>query len=329
MIQRLWLLLYQKRRQSVLHRWRPLLMSGLYGQSEALPALSRFDLPHVLALWNHLHETLGLEARNRLAQMAGQMRIPAAVSRMLRNKRFQARSLAARTAGNLQLASTWDLLLEMLADDSSALSLLAARALLQIDAERAIHLLIPHLTGHKSWQSKAVMNILELAGSGRVAAPLLQAVETLPADQSRQLIPYLQEIAPTEAKPFITRILASPDEDEKLLIICLDGLSGHDDLEAVRALVRYPNWHVRVHALKALARIGTREDVGLLTEMLGDGQWWVRYRAAQALSQLPEMSANELFHLKDSQADSEARDMLHHVMAERELRLACRVSEHG
>jgi HEAT repeat protein len=252
-----------------------------------------------------------------------------AVSAMLRNKDFYRRHLAARTAGNLRLAGTWDGLRELLASDSPALSLAAARALAQIDAARAVPLLMPQLAGRGGWHRSAAREILHLAGAGHVVKPLLHAVATAPADKLPQLIRLLAEIAPGEAAPLISRFLAIPADDENLLNACLDALNSPGDLEVVRALARHANWHVRVHAAKALGRLATREDEVLLIDMLEDSQWWVRYRAAQALSQLPGMNFAELLQIKDTRADRDARDMLHHVMAERELRENLTAPRHG
>lgn len=326
---RLWLLLRQKLRQRALQRWRPLLMSSLYEQPEALPRLSRLDLPHVLELWNHLHESLGEDARASLGRLAGQVRIPQAVSRMLRKKRFRTRHLAVRTAGNLRLASTWDILRELLASSSPALSLASARALTRIDAARAVPLLMPYLTRRNDWRSETVAEILHEAGAGLVAKPLLHAIPLAPAETARQLLCYLAEIAPGEAAPLISRMLASQADDEILLNACLDLLNTPQDLAAVRALARHASWPVRVHAARALGRIGTHEDEALLAEMLGDAQWWVRYRAAQALSQLPGMNGVALSHIKGTQPDREARDMLHQAMAERELHETFMAVPHG
>lgn len=59
-------LVKQQWRRRVLNRWRPLLMASLYEHPESLPPLSRFDFPDFLELWNHLHQSLGGEARDSL-----------------------------------------------------------------------------------------------------------------------------------------------------------------------------------------------------------------------------------------------------------------------
>lgn len=326
---RLWSLLCQKQRQRALQRWRPLLMSSLYEQPDALPRLSCLDLPHVLELWNHLHESLGNDARLSLERLAGQARIPQAVSRMLRRKRFYARYLAVRTAGNLRLASSWEILRELLASSSPSLSFAAARALTRIDAASAVPLLMPSLVSRNDWYPGAVAEMLHEAGAGLVAEPLCHAFPLAPAATACQLLRYLAEVAPDQAAPLISRTLAKPANDERLLNACLDLLTTPQELAAVRALARHASWPVRVHAARALGRIGTHEDEGLLTDMLGDAQWWVRYRAAQALSQLPGMNGLALRHIKDTQPDSDARDMLHQAMAERELHKTFMAAAHG
>ena len=105
-------------------------------------------------------------------------------------------------------------------------------------------------------------------------------------------------------------------------MVCLTLVNSASGLDAVRALARYPVWHVRVHAATALGRLGGKEDESLLVDMLADSQWWVRYRAACALSRLPWLDDAGLLRIKDTRADRYARDMMHQAMTERELRAA-------
>ncbi|BCB27527.1 hypothetical protein SKTS_24130 [Sulfurimicrobium lacus] len=308
----------QQWRKRVLNRWRPLLMASLYEHPESLPQLSRFDLPDFLALWNHLHASLGNEARGSLNRVAGALRVPAAASLMLRQRSFERRLLAVRTAGNLRLATAWDALCALLESDSAGMSLAAAQALVRIDAPRAGQLLIPHLIGRDDWPAQRVTEILREAEAEQVTELLVKAVTGASPERTPRLIRYLMEFAPAEAAPIIARQLASP-VDDGLLKVSLQALNDGNELESVRLLCRHANWHVRVHAVTALGRLGTHDDNTLLTGMLGDSQWWVRYRAARALSLLPGMTVGELLRIKDMQTDRYARDMLHQVMAELDL----------
>ncbi|MEN6584815.1 MAG: HEAT repeat domain-containing protein [Sulfuricella sp.] len=314
----------QQWRKRALNRWRPLLMASLYEHPESLPPLSRFDLPDFLALWNHLHASLGNEARGSLNRVAGALRVPAAVSLMLRQRNFERRLLAVRTAGNLRLATAWDALCDLLENDSPGMSLAAAQALVRIDAPRAGPLLISHLIERDDWPPQRVTEILREAETEQVTDLLVKAIEEVSPEQAPRLIRYLTEIAPTEAAPIIARQLASP-ADDALLSVSLQALNHGNELESVRMLCRHANWHVRVHAATALGRFGTCDDKTLLTGMLGDSQWWVRYRAARALSLLPGMTIGELLRIKDMQTVRYARDMLHQVMAELDLQAGLHV----
>lgn len=315
-------------RRRVLNRWRPLLMASLYEHPESLPPLSRLDLPDFLELWNHLHDSLGEESRDSLNRLAGLARVPAAVSLMLRRKNFNGRFLAARTAGNMRLAAAWDVLRGLLGHESPGLSLVVAQALVRIDPARAVPLMMPQLLKRDDWSPPLVTEILREAGPDLTVPPLIHLIEEAPAEKSVRFVRYLVEISPAEAAPLFARQLANPASDH-MLIACLKALNDSSHTATVCILCRHSNWHVRVHAAAALGRIGTHADVPHLIDMLSDGQWWVRYRAALALARLPGMAAVELLHIKDIQTDRDARDMLHQVMAELDFQAAAKAVTHG
>lgn len=320
--------LQRSRRQRVLDRWRPLLMASLYELPESLPSLSRFDYPDFLDLWNHLHESLGSEARGNLERVAGLARVPAAVSRMLRRGGYEGRLAALRTAGNLRLSAIWDVLRELLESDSVELSLAAAQALSRIDATRAVPLLMPPLLMRDDWPPQRIVTILRELESERLACSLLKAIEETVAEKAEKLLHYLVEVAPLEAAPVIRRQIANPS-DERLLIACLKVLNDFRELEILRSFCSHQNWLVRLHAASAFGRLGVHDDKAILAGMLGDCQWWVRYRAARALAQLPGMTSGELLRIKDMQTDRYARDMLHQVMAELDLAADWEALPHG
>lgn len=316
---RVWLAVKQKLRQRVLNRWRPVLMASLYQPEASLPALSRFATADVLELWNHLYQSLDGAARDTLIRVAGSLRVPAAVSAMLRERSFRSRFLAAQTAGNLRLVAVWDVLRQQLEHESAALSLAAARALVRIDPQRATPLLLPQLLKRGDWPPQEVDEVLGEVAGKNIAESLFHAIRGAPPETARRLIRCLAAIPRADAAPVIGRLLAESGEEE-LLNACLQLLADPGELERVRGLTRHDNWHVRVHAATALGRLGSLDDAALLAGMLGDSQWWVRYRAALALAQLPGMTIDELRHIKDIQTDRYARDMLHQVMAELDLR---------
>ena len=69
-------------------------------------------------------------------------------------------------------------------------------------------------------------------------------------------------------------------------------------------------------AARTLGRIGEPRHVEMLTRMLSDRDWWVRYRAAQSLVGLPFLGPNALRRMRDTQEDRYAGDILEQALAE-------------
>ncbi len=71
-----------------------------------------------------------------------------------------------------------------------------------------------------------------------------------------------------------------------------------------------------MHAASALGRLGLTEDVVRLEQTLQDREWWVRYRAAQALACMPFISMDDLRRMSIRSPDPYARDILQQVISE-------------
>jgi HEAT repeat protein len=75
-----------------------------------------------------------------------------------------------------------------------------------------------------------------------------------------------------------------------------------------------------MQAATLLGRMGHAEDAGRLEKLLGDAEWWVRFRAAQALVRLPGVGARNLEQIRMRLIDRYARDILGQVVAETRVR---------
>lgn len=313
----LWFRIQRWQRQKTLQCWRPLMMAGLYQQAGAIPPILRRDLSCVLELWVHLHTSLDDAAQINLAQFASQAQLPSQISRALSDESLQLRLLAIRAAGRLKLASVWEQLLALLDDESREFSLASASAMVQIDPDRALPLVINRIRARSAWRTEEIMAIFLATKDFLAARCLRQAIANAPADEEL-LLPFLARFCPDDARSILNRILSSKP-NEALLIKALDLVDDRHLLEAVRPWLSDANWLIRLHAVKAFGRIGAHDEVSVLAGMVGDPQWWVRYRSAQALLRLPGVSIETLLQIKDTMANHEARDMLHLVMAEQSL----------
>src|SRR5262249_38428373 len=111
----------------------------------------RRDLTNFLFIWNRLHESQPDEAKGHLYQVARVLRINQAALRMLKRDNRRDRLLAIVTLGKLREATGWDALLSITRSGGALMSIAAARALIMIDAGKAVPELIPLLTVRSDW----------------------------------------------------------------------------------------------------------------------------------------------------------------------------------
>jgi HEAT repeat protein len=325
------LLLRERQHRKFLSFWQPIVMDAVEVASADVPRLSRRDLSNFLLLWNHLHESLLDESKDHLNQIAYALSIDQTALRMLRRGNLRERLLAMNTLGHLREQTAWDDLSLITEGDDAFVSLAAARALTMIDARKAVPQLIPLLTSRRDWTAARVASVLQTAGADVISDPIARAAiafsreQTTGADhgaeainQAARMVQYLELAHDTSALP-AAHSIAESSHDPEVLAACLHLLSRAEDLDIIRDCLRHEDWQVRVQAAVALGRVGGVEDEARLIPLLSDQQWWVRYRAAQALSLLPSMRETRLTAIQAEQSDPFARDMLAHVMAEIQL----------
>jgi HEAT repeat protein len=235
---------------------------------------------------------------------------------MLNRRGLRERLLAVCALGQMRDNWSWDRLLELVRGSHLALSLAAARALVQINAKAAIPLLLPLMASREDWSPSVVVHMLQEAGADDVSGPLVKAALEVPPEQAHRLVRYFG-VAHSQAAVPAVRQLIRRTTDVECLVACLRVFSDAGDLETVRRYLTHPTWEVRVQAVIALGRMGTPEDEASLVLLLSDPEWWVRYRAAHALHELPPADATRFDRIALRLDDRFARDMLVHVHAER------------
>jgi HEAT repeat protein len=313
----------EQRERAFIARWRPTLaaiaLDGTPPAALALPALARREHELFLREWIAMHEALDRTSCDGFDVLNRQLRVGEIATRMLRRRRVPSRLLGAVALGHVGDAGAWDALLAETGSSNLALSLAAARALVRLDAERAVVALMPVIEHREDWPSTRIGPLLQEAGPAAVTGPLLAAIaRAAPRAQARlaRLLPLADE---TEADACIRRLLQTTDSDW-VVGACIGVIESPAELPAIRRFAAHPRWHIRMLAAKALGRLGEAQDEARLIAMLGDIEWWVRYRAAQALVALPWMRREQVAAVREAQADRYARDALDHAIAERAYR---------
>ena len=310
----------ERQRAAFTSAWRPHLaaiaIEGPGAQSMALPRLKSSQHVFFLREWIALEELLEREARGPLCAVAREVGLPRITRAMLASRRQNERLLAVVALGLLDDPTPWELLLAEARNPRLELSLAAARALVRLDPRRGIEAVIPLVLARDDWPKSRVAAVMQEAGAAALTAPLLAAIRAAnPLGQAR-LIAFIGFTTEPEGSALIRELLEATTSDE-VQSACLTEVEHPSELPGVRRLTRHSRWHIRMLAAKALGRFGERPDELLLVELLGDSQWWVRYRAAQALACLPWMKRDELRRIQSAQTDRYAADALEHAIAER------------
>lgn len=312
-------LLWEERRtRSLQERWRPLLISSLERIPESFPPIRGRDLPVVFGLWSHFHETLKGDAKERLNQVARITGIQQMAQRLLARGRFRERQMAVVALGLLHDKSAWDEIRQMALEEHSVLSLAAMKALMRIDEEAAMHFFVPLISERNDWPEVRVASVLLEAGAQTVCVALLNALALAPERSVPRLVRYLG-IVSCDGATAVLRQLMERYPSDAVISACLRAFKSPDAIDLVRQHLHHDTWHVRVQAVRTLGRMGLAQDKEQLIQMLNDNQWWVRYRAAQALASLPSVTLEELARIGQEHPDRYARDMIAQVAAERRM----------
>ncbi len=304
----------ERRRDALFAAWRPLMFAAVVGEAPPLPRLARRDADAFLLLWNQLQDGVRGEARARLNALAASVGAHAMAHARLRRDDALGRLLAVRTLGHLGCGADYDAVAHELEDRRSYLGLAAARALVSIDPVRAPGDVLPRLASRADWPVALFATVLGEADGAALTAAFRDVQRALESAAVVRLLPLASIIDVAEGEALLTELLASPDPE--VLAAALKAVRTPALLAGVRRACTHGSWAVRTQAAAALGRVGASEDRDALVGLLGDRQWWVRYRAAQALASGRFGSAAEIATLGAGLDDRYARDIVEHVLAE-------------
>jgi HEAT repeat protein len=307
------------RRKAVVARWRGIFAAATLSSAEArggtLPRYRPDEQSDLLEEWNRARESVAGDAVANLIVVGERLGLNDLAASMLGRHRLSTRLLGIQTLGHLRDRSEWPRLVALLEHPNTALSLTAARALVDIDARDAAPLVMPQVIGRADWPPTTVSRLLEAAGPDLVTQPLCNAILLSDTQTSVRLLKYAR-LARNETVDLLIEMLLRERSEPPVLAAAMKALSGSAALPRVEKLARHDVWYLRMQAAKLLGRLGDERDLELLNALLTDAEWWVRYRAAQAIVALPFMGPNRLRELRDRQRDHFAADMLTQAMAE-------------
>jgi hypothetical protein len=118
----------------------------------------------------------------------------------------------------------------------------------------------------------------------------------------------------------LIRELIQNSSDVEVLSACLHIVKDPLLLRRIRELTTHKTWFVRALAATAIGRMGSEDDIPTLMILLSDSKWWVRYRAAEAITSLPFITLIQVKKVKIAVNDKFGKEMMAQVIAEKEAR---------
>lgn len=317
-------------RQIVLHRervharavafWQQIIVPRPDPEPARIPTLESRDLAGFLEVWNAVHELLRGETTPFLARIAREVDLERRLLPRLSRGSFHARLVAIIAMGHIKNPENFERMRRFIDDRNPTVSLCAARALMQIDPIRAVSQFVPRIVSRSDWSQGSIASILGEAGAEQVSRELSGVTLQANVEIAPRLIRFLAGVSPEAAAPIIRQMLGSAT-DERLISACLQVMTNPGDLDCVRPLLSHQRWHLRMQTAVTLGRLGVPGDEQRLIAQLTDGQWWVRYRAAQALLKLSFVGRDKLRQIQQAQTDTYARDIIEHALKEQEMGL--------
>lgn len=235
---------------------------------------------------------------------------------LLRSGDAAAQILAAQTLANFGDRSALPLLQELAHAADPVLSLAAAQAALQIDEDFAAAF-VSLTIERRDWSPLRLQAVVEERRSV-LAGPIVEAIPGTEPAAVCSLLAYLPLFGRARALPVLRGVLETATDAEvlarALAAIAIAGES--EDAMYAAAFRAHEDSRVRVQAANALGHTGDVSHVPLLAKMLDDSNWWVRYRAAQAIARIEGGGTAALLALLEAKQDRYARDMLVQIISE-------------
>lgn len=303
--------------KSFMHHWRAILATCPTSMPDELPTLLARDHLSMLGLWNHYYKIIHGDATGNLLVLAERIDLARIARRQLFRNDKRHQLIGILTLGNLASREDWPLLDRFIHQPDTKLSLVSMRALFQINPHRALHSMLPYLVSRSDYPTAQVASLLQRIPSHDSCPQLTLHMMLNVATDSSHLLRLMEACGCSITRQIFSALLEKQPDDH-IVSTALALITDPKALELVLPFARHERWHIRVHAATTIGRLATREHLSILLELLGDRQWWVRYRAAQAIVALPFLGAEELAQLLSKQNDRYAIDMLKQALAEQD-----------
>lgn len=312
----------RRRLEKLREHWWPVFAEVIsaehFPEDAELPAVPFRAKKMLLREWSRFRSIVQGQATSGLNTLAGRVGLLELARRRMKRRSINEKLLAVRVVGQLRDHTSWEAIDALVEDPNIAVSMTAATALVEIDADRAIPRIVPLIGKTPRWPRTQVGRLLNRAGPDIVSTRLCREIADAPDAGAVRLLQYAESAYAGDVNAVAERLLKTRD-DPAVLSAALKAASGRICPERLAELARHEVWYVRMQAAALLGRAGRPHDLKALEPLLSDAEWWVRYRSAQAMVASPFIGPNALRRIAARQTDRYARDILRQALAEKGL----------
>lgn len=269
-------------------QWKPYFWGAIVLKDvpQSLPKLRDRDVHLFASLWIIQYHSVEGTARHRLEVLAN------AVGLTEKTKRYRKVFLMANAgkqvtalfiAGVLGDTSAIPALRKNLKSSDQSLSFTAAMALVKLNAdsfgEEVLNIAII-----RKWDAQFMAKILREIQIHNKGGGLEPYFSKLNPKLLKTAMKAWATVDPDGALGYAKKVIQKSETEGWLLCGALELLISPFDVGLARGQLTHPLWSVRLHAVKAINRIGFKQDVEKLKALLSDESWWVRERVREALN---------------------------------------------
>ncbi len=311
--------LHAREQENLRRTWWPVFAEAAILGDERTPGIPKWPRHKsrlkLLREWCRFRSTIRGACCDNLDQLALAQGLLPVAQKLLRSRYVGHRLLAIQALGLLRDHSSWERIATSVQDSNVAIAITAASALVNIEPVSAIKIVLPEIARRHSWPRTQVGKILHAAGADIVTEPLCTAIKEADSEGAVRLLRFYEAAYIAEMDRTAEHLLVTSD-DPAVIAAALRAVRGELPRHLVERCVNNDTWFIRMQAANLLSKFGRREDYALLEPLLSDSEWWVRYRAAQAITRLPFLGPNALRKLQGRQKDKFARQIMSQALAE-------------
>lgn len=313
-----------KYEQQFKSRWRPILFKYLSDEDIEPPQLSLSSQLILMQLWLNIRSQLSDDAFPRLNQFAWHAGFDRTILEILQyktwvadNKKVRQQILAINVARAMNSTRLRDGLVEASESSNLRVNVAATVALVTTEDSAAEFSIITTLLKFGLWTPYIILKLSSIGGA-RILHLVSDQLDDLPSTLARNLFSLVELADDKSLLPLILDRLAKTDDDEELALAirALARIGGSYYKSRIIPFADKANPVLRINVASSLRNIGDKDDMPLLINMLSDSNWWVRYRAAQALVRIHLSTENNIDKLLEQTTDTFGKDTLKQAFAE-------------